>query len=242
MSLCLGSPVCECPCLVCIHFMSWLASVSGLYSWWVPFTGLHSFHVLTCLCVWLLQDVSAPHSFAFILCLDFSLCLCSLGCECPLLAWVLSISWLVFVSGLFRMCVPLTSLHSFCVLTCLYVWALQSVSAPCWFAFVLWPDLSLCLGSPVGECPSLAHINSLFWLVFVSALSRMWVPLAGLHSFYVLTCLCFLALQDVSAPCLLTFSLCPNLSICLSFLGCECQLVCIFSTFLLVFPSVLSSW
>jgi len=52
--------------------------------------------------------------------------------------------------------VPLAGLHVFCVLTCLSIWALQGVSAPCWLAFFPCPDLSLCLGSPVGECPLLA--------------------------------------------------------------------------------------
>ena len=46
-------------------------------------------------------------------------------------------------------------------------------------------------------------------------LSRKWVPLAHIDSFYVLTCPSVCALQEVSTPCLLRFLLCPNMSVCL---------------------------
>ena len=150
---------------------------------WVPLTGLHSFCVLTCLCFWALQYVSAPCWLTLILYPDSSLCLCSPECECPLLTHILSVSWLVFMSGLSRMCVLIAILHSFhvliylclgppvcgclasmhffCVLTCLYICTLQYVSAPCWLTPLPCPDLSLCLGSPECVCSSLAYILSM---------------------------------------------------------------------------------
>ena len=125
------------------------------------------------LSVWALQFVSAAHWLAYFPCPDLSLCLGSSVGECPLLACILSRTWLVPVSGLPRAWVPLVGLHYFCGLTYLYVWDPQVVSAPLWVTFFWCPDLSECLGSPESECPLLACILFMSWLVSVSGLSRM---------------------------------------------------------------------
>lgn len=85
------------------------------------------------------------------------------------------------------------------------------MGAPCSITCVLCSDLPLYL-----SLESEYHSSHVLKFPFI-CVSRMWVPLASLNSFYVLT-----YLQDVSAPCLLTFSLNPNLSICLCSLESEC--------------------
>ena len=62
-------------------------------------------------------------------------------------------------------------------------------------------------------------------------LFRMCMPLACLDFFYVLTPLFICALQNVSAPCLLGFFLCPNLSAHLCSPESECPLVSFFLNF-----------
>jgi len=109
--------------------------------------------------------------------ISWLVCLCSPGCECLLLTRIPSVSWLVHLSALSRMWVPLAHSDSFHVLTCLSICALQDVSAPCSLGFLLCPDLSICLHSSVCECPLLTQIPSMSWLVCPSVLFREWVPL-----------------------------------------------------------------
>jgi len=157
--------------------MSWLVHLSVLSSLWVPLTHLDCFHALTCLSMCALQNVSAPHLLRLFMCPELFVCLCSLACECPLLAQIVSMPWLVCLSVLSSMWVPLTCSDCFCALTCLSVCALQHVSAPCLLRFFPCPDLSVHLCSPACECPLLTQILSMSWLVHLSVLSRQWVPL-----------------------------------------------------------------
>jgi hypothetical protein len=89
------------------------------------------------------------------------------------------------------------------------------VSTPFLVTFFLYPDLSQPLWSPGSEFHSLGCFLSVFclWLVHPSVISSWWVLLAQLLSFCILTCSSLCGLQFVSIPYLVTFFLCPDLSI-----------------------------
>ena len=74
---------------------------------------------------------------------------------------------------------------------------------------------------------SITHFLLTPWFFTPSMLSRMWVALAHLQSFIVLTCLTLYTLQVVSAPHSF-FSLSSFISLCTSV--CECTLLAHFST------------
>ena len=199
--------------------------LSAISREWVPLVQLLSFCDLTCPSLCYIQKVSGPCSVAFFPCPDLSLPLLSLVCECLLLDYFLSMFWLISPSAVSRQWVPLAQLLSFCVLTCSSLCCIQKVSGPCSVVFVPCPDLSLPLLSPDCGCLLLGHFLSMSWLISPSAISREWVPLAPLLSFYVLTCPSLCCLQEVSGPYSVAFFSCPNLSLPLPSPVCECLLL-----------------
>jgi len=154
-------------------------------------------------------------------------------------------SWQVSSDLVSRKWVPLPQLFSFHVLTSPSWYGLQLVSAPPLATFFLCPDKSFPMWSLVCECSLLSHFLSVSWQVSSDVVSRMWVPLAQLLFFHVLTgpSQCGLqlvsalslvtffpcsdkspwcGLQFVSTPCLLAFFACPDKSLSLCPPGCEC--------------------
>lgn len=109
-----------------------------------------------------LQSVSAPHFGSFYV-LSF-IHLHSPVCKYPSLAYILSVSWLIWPSSLIREWVPLTWSDSIHTLTCVSIW-----------------------GSPASGCPLLC-------ILFISNLSICFnsvgsETLACLHLFHILNCL-----------------------------------------------------
>lgn len=153
--------------------------------------------------------VSTPCLLDFFLCCNFCIYLHSPVSECPLLAWFLSVltcisictlqlvsapclpsfflSWLANLSVLSRKWVPFAHLVSFHVLTCPSICPLQLVSSPCLLGFLLFSDLSIYLYYLGSKWTLLAWFLSIFWLVYISAISRMWVSLAHIAFFHILT-------------------------------------------------------
>ena len=82
-----------------MNLSSWHRSKSHTWtpvsSWWVPFTHLDSFCVLTCLSICALQPSPL---LTQILSMSWLVHLSALGSKCSLLTWILSMSWLVPLS------------------------------------------------------------------------------------------------------------------------------------------------
>ena len=173
-----------------------------------------TFHVATCPSLCALQYVSAPHLVASFLCLDKSLSLWSPGSKCPLLGHFVSMSWQV-PSVVSREWVPLAWSLSFHVLTSPSLCYLQGVSAPSSVASFPCPDKSLPLWPPGCKCLLLSHfLSTICPNKFFPLLSQVCkCPLAQSLCFHILMSPSLCHLQEVSAPCLVAFFLCPDKSL-----------------------------
>lgn len=113
--------------------------------------------------------------------------MCSLESECPLLACLHSFHILtcLFIM-LFREWVPLAHSNSFYILTCLSICAPSVCEYPSLTQILLVFNLSIHLHSSVCGCPPFTWISFVSSLACLFVLFSLWVPLACLESFYVL--------------------------------------------------------
>jgi hypothetical protein len=117
--------------------------------------------------------------------------------------------------------VPLARSHSFHVLTCPSLCALQEVSTPCSLAFFFVSSLVRRCALPSGwVLLARSHCFCVLTCPLLCAPQEVSAPRS--HSSHVLTCPSLCALQSVSAPHSLTFSPCPHLSITLCYPASEC--------------------